>query len=202
MNWWCYNAHSFELSTTRVQHYLEIFLFRSNSRWEGNFCYIWYKRSRGVFSWIFLSVLKNGFIKCPYLWDFLYEKKKKKKQIYSQNGHKLNHMFQKLLFHMFKSYFSASSTMFSDSNYKILNQSVSSIAIEVLRPMPSEQPPFNTGRVRQFFPPFTSLSFVHFYKHFGSGENFDGAFDFGEFPFKFGFSCLHSQCVHSYRECV
>ena len=128
--------------------------------------------------------------------------RKTKKQICSQNGHRLNHMFQKLLFHMFKSYFSASSTMFSDSNYRILNQSVSSIAIEVLRPMPSEQPPFNTGGVRQFFPPFTSLSFVHFYKHFGSGENFDGAFDFGEFPFKFGFSCLHSQCVHSYRECV
>ena len=101
-----------------------------------------------VFSCIFLSVLKNGYIKCPYLRDFLYEKKK---QIYSQNGHKLNHMFQKLLFHMFKSYFSASSTMFSDSNYRILNQSVSSIAIEVVRPMPSEQPPFNTGGVRQFF---------------------------------------------------
>lgn len=136
---------------------------------------------------------------------FIYVGFSLRKKVCFQNGHKLNHIFQKLLFHMFKYYFSESSTMFSNSNYRILNQSVSSIAIEVLRAMPSEQRPFNTGGVRQFVPPFTSplrLSFVHLYKHFGSGENFDCAFDFGEFPFKFGFSCLHSQRVHSYRECV
>ena len=91
----------------------------------------------------------------------------RKKNIYSQNGHKLNHMFQKLLFHMFKSYFSASSTMFSDSNYRIWNQSVSSIAIEVLRPMPSEQPPFNTAGVRQFF----LRSYLHWGYHSSTFTN-------------------------------
>jgi len=92
MNWQCHNAHSFELSTTRVQHYLVIFLFRSNSRWEGNFCYKWYKRSRCLFL-NFPSVLKNGYIECSYMWDFSLRKK-----VCFQNGHKLNHIFQKNLF--------------------------------------------------------------------------------------------------------
>lgn len=96
MNWWCYNIHSFELSRTRVQHYLEIFLFRSNSRWEGNFCYTWYKRSRCLslnFSFSFKKWIYNVHI-CGIF-------STKKNQIYSQNGHKLNHMFQKLLFHKY-----------------------------------------------------------------------------------------------------
>ena len=62
------------------------------------------------------------------------------------------------------------------SMYGLSHQTISSIAIQVLHPVP-----FRWGEA-VFFSPLASplrLSFVHLYKHFGSGENFDSTFYFG-----------------------
>jgi len=93
MNWQCHNAHSLEPSTTRVQHYLVIFLFRSNSRWEGNFCYTWYKKK------VSMSFLKFSFSFKKWIYRmFIYVGFSLRKKVCFQNDHKLNHIFQKNFF--------------------------------------------------------------------------------------------------------